>query len=385
MPEDFGTPLYATRFNNKKRKQKAMDAHEILGEKRNMEKTKETKEHNKKRRLESLGDCTSHKKTHTESCEEVKHRTKTRKGGDESHESKMDCEQEVEKHSKKRKSQDTEEHDSQAKRRKWQDTEEHDNQAKKRKWQGTEEHDNQAKRRKRQETEEHDNQTKKKKRQDTEEHENQAKKKKKSQDTEEHDNQAKRRKRQDTGDHKKQVKKSKGKGRKERKKSGKMDSDDVLRLKVDAERVNKEERDMRKYCHIHIEKGSKVDATVRGTPCVVVLDTGASISAMNLSLAQSLGLVTGREETVKKRLETWNGKLDVDVIKLGVVVVELKGGVSVNAPILVLVRGMKFKGSARHAIVLSMSLLQEAKMRQQFHLDDSSSLFLRHPERLRRR
>ncbi len=272
-----------------------MDAHEILGEKRNMEKTKETKEHNKKRRLESLGDCTSHKKTHTESCEEVKHRTKTRKGGDESHESKMECEQEVEKHNKKRK---------------WQDAEEHDNQAK-------------------------------------------------------------RRKRQDTGDHKKQVKKSKGKGRKERKKSGTMDSDDVLRLKVDAERVNKEERDMRKYCHIHIEKGSKVDATVRGTPCVVVLDTGASISAMNLSLAQSLGLVTGREETVKKRLETWNGKLDVDVIKLAVVVVELKGGVSVNAPILVLVRGMKFKGSARHAIVLSMSLLQEAKMRQQFHLDDS--------------
>ncbi|MPC83903.1 hypothetical protein E2C01_078623 [Portunus trituberculatus] len=122
-------------------------------------------------------------------------------------------------------------------------------------------------------------------------------------------------------------------------------------------------------------EGNLVDATVRCHPCRVLLDSCSSLSLM------SLGLVSFSEETVKIQLFTWAGLLEFDVIEWTEVVVVVQGCVAVNTCMTVIVRGNVMK---RHTdrIVMSMSRLQEAEMRQEFHSDDSSTLFLRHPERI---
>ncbi len=76
-----------------------MDAQETLGEKGNGKEKLTTNK--KKRRLESLEDCTSHEKTVTEGCAEMKHRAKRSKGGDESRTKKADRGKGILKHNKK--------------------------------------------------------------------------------------------------------------------------------------------------------------------------------------------------------------------------------------------------------------------------------------------
>ncbi|MPC42779.1 hypothetical protein E2C01_036410 [Portunus trituberculatus] len=210
---------------------------------------------------------------------------------------------------------------------------------------------------------------------------------KNKQDTE--DSQNKKRKRQDTQDHGNQNKKIKddhnrrksGDRKDQKKKRIKKDGEDVLRLKLKAERITKEERNVSSYCCVDMEKRNLVGATVLCKPCLDLLDSGTSIGPMVLSLGQSLGLVTGSEETVKHRLSTWLGLLELDVIKLDEVVVVLKGGVVANTPLVVFPPEMENHcGSER--IVYSVSRMQEADMHQEFHVDDSSRLFLRHPERI---
>ncbi|MPC37879.1 hypothetical protein E2C01_031374 [Portunus trituberculatus] len=124
-----------------------------------------------------------------------------------------------------------------------------------------------------------------------------------------------------------------------------------------------------------------------GKPCRVLLNTGALITVLVMSLAQRLGLVTCREETVKQRellgyLVTWFGWLDMDVIKLDELVVVLKGGVVINTP------GIVFPLEVEHIfgnelIVLSINRLQEVEMYQEFYLDGSSHLFMRQPKSLK--
>ncbi|MPC51562.1 hypothetical protein E2C01_045410 [Portunus trituberculatus] len=274
--------------------------------------------------------------------------------------------------------------------------------------------DSQNKKRKRQDTEDHGNQNKKIKddheKRKSGDHKDQKKwrkmecchrvvdcvKKWKRKVTQCYENQTKKRKRQDTNDQESQAKKRKTEPKKRwglkccqrilrrLRKRIKKDGEDVLRLKLKAERVSKEERSVSTYCCVDMEKGNLVGATVLGKPCLVLLDSGASIGAMVLSLSQRLGLVTGGEETVKHRLSTWLGLLELDVIKLDEVVVVLKGGVVVNTPLLVFPPEMENHYGSEH-IVLSMSRLQEADMHQEFHVDGTSCLFLRHPERLLRR
>ncbi|XP_063869595.1 uncharacterized protein LOC135105392 [Scylla paramamosain] len=77
-----------------------MDAQETLAEKGNAKEKKATK-NSKKRRLESLEDCTSNEKTVTEGCAEMKHRAKRSKGGDKSRTKKADRGKEISKHNKK--------------------------------------------------------------------------------------------------------------------------------------------------------------------------------------------------------------------------------------------------------------------------------------------
>ncbi|MPC75927.1 hypothetical protein E2C01_070327 [Portunus trituberculatus] len=210
------------------------------------------------------------------------------------------------------------------------------------------------------------------------------------------ENNTKKRKRQGTEDQESLAKKRK-KERKKRwrlkccerivhrlRKRVKKDGEDVLRLKLEAERVRKEKRSVSSYCCIHMKEGYMVEATVLGKPCLVLLDSGASISVMILSLGQKLGLVTGHEETVKQRLSTWLGSLELDVIKLEEVVLVLEGGVVVNTPVAVFPQAMEnIFGS--EFIVLSMSRLQEAEMHQEFYQNGSCRLYLRHPERLKQR
>ncbi len=276
----------------------------------------------------------------------------------------------------------TEKRESQAKKRKGKSIEDHDSQAKKRKGQDNEDHDTQAKKKKMQDREQHDSQDKKRKRQAKEDHDTQAKKWKK-QKKEEHETQANKRKREEKEPKKRRPLENykrildhlrKGRGR---------DSNNVLKLKVEAERVNKK-RSVSEYCRVQFEKGIMTDATVRGHPCLVFFDTGASASIMFLSLAQRAGLLTGREKTEKILFSTWNGILLLDVIMLPEVLVVLKDGLAVNTPMLVFPKEAEVS-SHNDVIVLSMSSLQEAEMRQDFHSDGSSTLFLRHPERLRRR
>ncbi|XP_063846813.1 glutamic acid-rich protein-like [Scylla paramamosain] len=290
----------------------------------------------------------------------------------------------------------TEKRESQAKKRKGKSIEDHDSQAKKRKGQGKEDHDTQVTK-KLHDKEEHDNQAKKRKRQDKEEDDTQAKKVKR-QDKEKHDTQAKKVKRQDKEEHETQAKKGKGEEKEPKKrrplenykrildhlrKRGGRDSSNVLKLKVEAERVKKK-RSVSEYCRVHLEEGHMTDATVRGHPCLVFFDTGASASIMFLSLAKRAGLLTGREKTEKILFSTWNGILLLDVIMLDEVLLVLKDGLAVNTPMLVFPKEAEIT-SRNDVIVLSMSRLQEAEMRQDFHHDGSSTLFLRHPERLRRR
>ncbi|XP_063846847.1 glutamic acid-rich protein-like [Scylla paramamosain] len=272
----------------------------------------------------------------------------------------------------------TEKRESQAKKRKGKSIEDHDSQAKKRKGQGKEDHDTQVTK-KLHDKEEHDSQAKKRKRQDKEEDDTQAKKVKR-QDKKKHDTQAKKRKRQDKEEHDTQAKKGKGEEKEPKKrrplenykrildhlrKRGGRDSSNVLKLKVEAERVKKK-RSVSEYCRVHLEEGHMTDATVRGHPCLVFFDTGASASIMFLSLAKRAGLLTGREKTEKNTLLylEWHPVAGRDHAR----------------------RGTEAEITSRNdVIVLSMSRLQEAEMRQDFHHDGSSTLFLRHPERLRRR
>ncbi|MPC29489.1 hypothetical protein E2C01_022726 [Portunus trituberculatus] len=205
----------------------------------------------------------------------------------------------------------------------------------------------------------------------------------------------KKRKKEDTGDKESQAKKRKTEPKKKRRleccqrilhrlrKRVKKDSKDVLRLMLKAERVSKDEKSVSSYCCVHMEKEYIVGATVLGKPCLVLLDSGASISVMVLSVAQRLGLVTGREKTVKHRVFTWLGLLELDVVRLEEVVVVLKGGVVVNTPMVVFPQQMEKLYS--YKFIMSMSRLQEAEMYQKFCLDGSCRLFLRHPKRLMRR
>ncbi len=223
-----------------------MDAQETLGEKGNG-KEKLTK-NNKKRPLENLEDCTSHEKTVTEGCAEMKHRAKRSKGGDESRTKKANREQEVSKHNKnkkvdgvegvtehkiqshgndikdkktmstecfypimdrtKRKRQNNDDDEKQDKRKKH-DTEETKNQDKKRKRQVKEDDEKQDKKRKRQVKEEDEKQGKKRKRQVKDDDAKQDNKRQR-QDTENDEKKDKKRKRQDAEDDEKQAKKSRG-------------------------------------------------------------------------------------------------------------------------------------------------------------------------------
>ncbi|XP_063855156.1 glutamic acid-rich protein-like [Scylla paramamosain] len=403
--EDFGTTLHNKRFNNNKRKRQAVDAQETLGEKGNGKEKLTTNK--KKRRLESLEDCTSHEKTVTEGCAEMKHRAsrrghKNQRDGNDIKGKKtmsVECFHPIMDRTKKRKRQNKDDDEKQNKRKK-QDTEETENQDKKRKRQVNDDDEKQNKKRQRQVTDDDEKQDKKRKRLDTEDDEKQDKKRKrqvKDDDTK----QDKKRKRQDAEDDEKQAKKSRGEGRRERKKGGKMEccqcvkhgikrwkmrgwyKDDVVRLMVDAKRVSKE-RNVSRWCRLNIGKENLVSATVRGHACLVQLDSGSSCSLMRLTLARRLGIVTGKQETVKKYLFTWAGMLELDVIELDEVVVMLRRYVAVNTRMTVIVRGDVRKHSL-DLIVMSMSRLQEAEVRQEFHPDDSSILFLRNPKRLRRR
>ena len=159
------------------------------------------------------------------------------------------------------------------------------------------------------------------------------------------------------------------------------ESEDVLRVRLEAYRVLREMENVSSDCCVHLEEENQVSATVGGKPCLVLVDSGASASVVLLSLGRRLGLVTGREKTVKRRVSTWCGVLELDVIKLDEVVVVLKGGVSVNTPLLVFPKEMEKRYNSER-LVLSMSRLKEAEVYQEFHQDRSSSLFLRYPERL---
>ncbi|KAK8375179.1 hypothetical protein O3P69_017766 [Scylla paramamosain] len=255
--EDLGTTLHNTRFNNNKRKRQAMDAQETLGEKG---KAKEKLTKNKKRRLESLEDCTSHEKTVTEGCAEMKHRASRREhknqrdGNDIKGKKTMsvECFHPIMDRTKKRKRQNKDDDEKQNKRKK-QDTEETENQDKKRKRQVNDDDEKQNKKRQRQVTDDDEKQDKKRKRLDTEDDEKQDRKRKRqvkdddakqdkkrkrldTEDDEKQDKKRKRqvkdddakqdkkRKRQDAEDDEKQAKKSRGEGRRERKKGGKMDN-----------------------------------------------------------------------------------------------------------------------------------------------------------------
>ncbi|XP_063846819.1 uncharacterized protein LOC135092295 [Scylla paramamosain] len=121
-------------------------------------------------------------------------------------------------------------------------------------------------------------------------------KKRKKQKKEEHETQANKRKSEEKEPKKRRPLENykrildhlrKGRGR---------DNNNVLKLKVEAERVNKK-RSLSEYCRVHLEEGLMTDATVRGHPCLVFFDTGASASIIFLSLARRAGLLTGREKT----------------------------------------------------------------------------------------
>ncbi|XP_063879512.1 trichohyalin-like [Scylla paramamosain] len=360
--------------------------------KRKQKDTEEDKNQNKKRKTQDTEEHRNqdNKRKTTEDLQKQVKKSKSENSKEQKKPENMECCKRLMNSIKKCKRQVAEGHDSHTKKRKKEDTEDHESQAKKRNRQDTEEQDSQAKRRKREDAEDHEGQAKKLNRQDTEKQDSQAKKRRRE-DAEDHESQAKKRNRQDTDGPAKQRKGDKKVPKKKRPlecchrilhclRKRWRDSEDVLRLKLEAERV-KEKRSVSGYRRVHMEEGNMVDATVRGHPCLVLFDTGSSVSTLVLSLGQRLGIVTGREETVKIRINTWIGVLQLDVIKLDEVVVVLKGGVVVNTPLVVFPQDMEMCYSAER-IVMSMSRLQEAEMRQEFHLNGSSSLFLRHPERL---
>lgn len=159
---------------------------------------------------------------------------------------------------------------------------------------------------------------------------------------------------------------------------------DVLMLRVEAERVSNVERDVVEYSRIDVQEGNLVEGNVHGQSCTIVLDSGSAVSCLMESLARALGLVTGQETRVERLFNMWCGEKWLRVVELAEVVVTLQGGVQVNTPVVVFPDDMD-DPYPHDDLTLAMSRLQEGGMLQVFRPRGTSTLFIRHPERLLRR
>ncbi|KAK8374051.1 hypothetical protein O3P69_007817 [Scylla paramamosain] len=393
--EGFHAPLFTTRSKSKKRKQQTMNDQETLSEKAKTQRKEEAKQPSKKRRLESMEDCGSHRaNTEMEGVKEMKHRTNNKgdhmKGCESSKSStKLYDGKQVKQHNKKkRKAGDMEDYDThkkrkvdggeedmehgeqnkrkdrkdrktkategekKAKKRKTQDIEDHESQPKKSKTQGTEEDVSQPKKSKTQDKKEHESQPKKRKTRDTEEDESQPKKRK-TRDTEEDESQPKKSKTRDTEEDESQPKKSKTRDTEEDesqpKKSKTRDTEeDESQPKKSKTRDTEEDESQPKKSKTQDKKEHE---------------------------SQPKTSKTQDAEEDKSQAKDWGEIFWFNVLRV-VVDTELATGTKRNE--------MEGHYSAE-MIIMSMNRLEEAEIVQEFHPDGSGSLFLRHPERLRRK
>lgn len=121
---------------------------------------------------------------------------------------------------------------------------------------------------------------------------------------------------------------------------------------------------------------------VHGQPCPVQFDSGSSRNCMFFSMAERLGLLTGKEKKVTEQFDLWLGTRKLEVIKLQEVVITLEGGLEVRTPMDVLPKDLEEYYD--DDIMLDSHQLCRGGVVQTFSAS-GSSIYIRHPERLRKR
>lgn len=132
---------------------------------------------------------------------------------------------------------------------------------------------------------------------------------------------------------------------------------------------------------IEVHCGNKVRCSISGREVWVTLDSGLSDTVLSRSLALTLGLLNGDEDTVKVKVTSVAGTKNFDVVKLNPIVLTFENGQMLSDEALVpLDTGPLLKDAS--PLVLGLPALRRARMLQTFQREGSSTLYIHSPKRV---
>ena len=163
--------------------------------------------------------------------------------------------------------------------------------------------------------------------------------------------------------------------------------EDTLRLLVEpSASVVKRRRRCPEYPRLEVRAGNLVEGHIKGQRCPVLVDSGATNTTMFFSQAKRLGLITGHEDKEAQVNSLWDGRVELQVIRLQEVEITLDGGVVVRTPVKVFPKDLEeMYLNKADAVILGMDVLYRGRMAQKFCGCGRSTITVRQADRLRRR
>ena len=167
---------------------------------------------------------------------------------------------------------------------------------------------------------------------------------------------------------------------------GKRASKKTLRLNVVpfASQVRRWNINASKYHHVKVKESNMVDGEVQGKKCEFIVDSGGTLNTSSYSFAKQLGVITGKEKKVLQRILMWGGYQLLKVTVLEKVTITL-GGCTMTIPIHVYPRSLEQLYHLPSMIILGLEFLRPGRVIQEFSGSDTSTLYIRKPERVETR